>query len=240
MKKITFLHTPEMALVTPAVPASKALPEWYKKAQVDIDLDGSGPWNTTFKACMPFLDAMTQGYIIPLWCDLYVSMKTNAKTGKPEPVFTWNEHLPMPQISSHWQPQVEGIPDVEKSKGNAVFKFMNPWIVRTPPGYSSLIVAPLNNAHPYFQMFSAVVATDQYFNGIQFPFTYIGPDDWEGTIPMGTPLMQIIPFKRDDFEHQITPLDESDNNMVQSCKVAIALGFRHVYKRLWRRPVKSI
>ena len=238
MKKITFLHTPEMAFITPAVSASKALPEWYKKASVNIGTEG--PWATTFKACMPFFDAMTQGYVIPLWADLYVELKPNTTNGKPEPVFTWGENMPRPLIEVHSPQQVAGIPDVEKSKADTAFKFVNPLVIQTPPGYSSLLVAPLNNAHPYFQMFSAIVATDQYFNSIGFPFTYTGPDDWEGTIPMGTPLMQIIPFKRDDFEHQVIPLNESNKNMVMSCKTAVAMGFRHVYKNLWRRPTRSI
>lgn len=241
MNKITFIHPRDMAFLEPAVPASKALPDWYKKINIDI-VEGpgyhNGPWNASVKACMPFLDAMTQGYVIPLWADLHIEMKANPDSGKMEPFFTWGENMPMALISTHSPEQVNGIPGVET--GKVAFKFNSPWIIRTPPGYSSLMVSPLNNPNPYFQPFSGIVATDEYWQQVNFPFTYTGPDDFEGVIPIGTPIMQIIPFKRVDFKHEIVPENNSTSNLIQSCGTAIAMGFRHTYKRLWRRPVKSI
>ena len=117
MKKISFIHSPDMACLNPVVPASKALPDWYKKAKMDMDVNGyhNGPWNATFKACMPLFDAMTQGYVIPLWADLYIEMKPNPNNGMMEPVFTWGENMPMPLIEVHSPPQVEGIPSIERS-----------------------------------------------------------------------------------------------------------------------------
>ena len=102
------------------------------------------------------------------------------------------------------------------------------------------MVPPLNNPSPYLQMFSAIVATDEYWNTVNFPFAYTGPDDWKGVIPIGTPIMQIIPFKRVDFKHEVIPLNHASSNLMKSCQTAITMGFRHTYKRLWRRPVKSI
>ena len=242
MKKISFIHPPNMASMDPIVPASKALPDWYKKAKIDIHIDGihNGPWNTAFKGCMPLFDAMTQGYVVPLWADLYIEMKPNPHHGMMEPVFTWGENSPMPLIEAHSPQQVEGLPSIERAKAETAFKFVNPWTVRTPPGYSCLMVPPFNNPSPYFQMFSAIVATDTYWNQINFPFAWTGPDDFEGVIPIGTPLMQIIPFKRVDFKHEIIPQDDVSSSLIKSCQAAITMGFRHTYKRLWRRPVKSI
>ena len=40
-----------------------------------------------------------------------------------------------------------------------------------------------------------------------FPFFII--DGWEGTIPAGTPFLQVLPFKRENWEHEIEILDSS-------------------------------
>ena len=232
MKKILFKHAPDNRFVEPVVPASKALPDWYKKATVEME--GSKPWEgMTFKSCMPFFDAMTQGYIVPLWADLHVRVENSI------PAFTWainGDQL----IDSHSPAQVDGIPAMDKAVGRQAFKLISPWIIETPQGYSTLFVAPLNNAHEYIQLFSAVVSTDNYMNRINFPFIYTGPDDWEGVVLMGTPLMQLIPFKRDDFEHQILPLSKADEEIVDSTVRHHSNQFRHVYKRFWRSTSKSV
>jgi hypothetical protein len=40
-----------------------------------------------------------------------------------------------------------------------------------------------------------------------FPFFII--EGWEGTIPAGTPYLQILPFKRENWEHELDILDSS-------------------------------
>ena len=40
-----------------------------------------------------------------------------------------------------------------------VLKFVNPWVVKTPPGYSALFVPPLNRIETPFTFFSGVVET---------------------------------------------------------------------------------
>lgn len=54
------------------VPAYKKMPAWFRKLKPDTDSGKSKPG--TAKKCMPVLDAMSQGYIIPLWADLYVQV----------------------------------------------------------------------------------------------------------------------------------------------------------------------
>ena len=203
MQTIKFKHEIDLQFVTPVVPANKALPAWYKNMPLDHDGEGEGPkpWNATARSCMPFLDAMTQGYVIPLWSDMHVVVEETSE-GERAPRFSWGIGAPR-LVDSHPPGQTRGLPLMEKGYGETAYRLENPWCIQTPPGYSSLLVAPLNNAHPYLQMFSAVVATDVYFNKINFTFVYTGPADWEGVIPIGTPVMQIIPFKRVDFKHEI-------------------------------------
>jgi len=238
-KLITFKHAPDNAFITPIVPASKALPEWWKKAS--IYREGDLPFEPLhLKACMPVLDAMTQGYIIPLGSDVYVKVNIDEETGQPFPRFTW-KNSETALIVEHAPQQTDGMPVMEKGKatGGKAFKFTNPWLIQTPKGYSTLFVAPLNNGNPNFEMVSAIVATDVYKSLVNFPFVWTGPEDYEGVIPQGTPLIQLIPFKRDDFQHELGTFTEDDQNLIKSTLESVNQSFYGAYKRLWRQIVRS-
>ena len=87
-KLITFKYPAENAFIAPIVPAAKALPDWYKQAS--ILKEGDPPYAPQhIKACMPFFDAMTQGYIVPLWSDIYVNTGFDEETGQLALEFGW-------------------------------------------------------------------------------------------------------------------------------------------------------
>jgi hypothetical protein len=234
---IKFKYMPDNMFVPPIVPASEALPGWYKNMPYGEpqSLDGA----LTVKACLPFFDAMTQGYIIPLWADMFVSTEKNENGG---PIFSW-KNIEEPLISPHLPEQTENLPLMEKARGNIEkqsFKFDSPWLIQTPEGYSTLFTSPLNNVNPKFSLVSAIVATDTYPSFINFPFVWTGPPDWEGLVPMGTPLVQLIPFKRDNFRHEIGAMNDEDSLRHISAKKAMVAKFAHVYKNLWRKMTKSV
>jgi len=233
---IVFKRDKTKAFLEPIIPASQALPTWYK--DMSSSVEGEPPWdNNNIKSCMPMFDAMTQGYIVPLWSDLHVKVEKD-ETGQWEPRFTWGVDAEE-VISPHGPRQTGGLPLMEKSVGATSLKFVNPWIITTPKNYSTLIVPPLNNVSNLFQCVSAVVATDVYANHINFPFVWTGPEGWEGIIPQGTPLVQLIPFKRDDFQHEISWLTQSDIDTLRSTQSALSMAFHNCYKKLWRRIVRS-
>ena len=49
--------------------------------------------------------------------------------------------------------------------------------------------------------------TDIVSLSFQFPFIIEDPD-WVGVIPKGTPIVQVIPFKRDNWESESVIYDE--------------------------------
>jgi len=215
------------------IPASEALPDWYKEAAVNIE--GAPPWEQpSFKNCMPIFDAMTQGYIIPLYADLFVKLQENGVTG-----FHWKSREES-VIGSHSLDQTTDLPLMEKSVGGQhSFKFTNPWLIQTPKGYSTLFIPPLNNPNPNFETISAIVATDSYHDYINFPFVWTAPDGWEGVLPQGTPICQAIPFKRVDFQHEIGVISPADRNLIMSSHKAVQRRFKNTYKDLWRKMVRS-
>jgi hypothetical protein len=155
------------------------------------------------KRCVPFLDALSAGFIIPLWADLYVV----ASEGQLNLSFPHN--LPMQKsIHAHGYPQMPDHPKADAPYGREFLKFVNPWVIETDPGYSCLFTAPLNHLEGRFKVLDGVVDTDTYYNNVNFPFMWTGGDG-EFFIPKGTPLMQVIPFRREAFSLSIGVTDDA-------------------------------
>jgi hypothetical protein len=79
---------------------------------------------------------------------------------------------------------------------------MNPWIIKTPKGYSCLFLPPLNNNDDRFSIIPGIVDTDTYNLEINFPFVINGDKypQLNTVIKTGTPYVQIIPFKRESWK----------------------------------------
>jgi hypothetical protein len=72
------------------------------------------------------------------------------------------------------------------------------------------------------------VDTDTYNGGINFPFVLNDPT-FEGLIPAGTPMVQVIPFKRDSWKSTI---DLSTDSIMKSERL-LATKFYDRYKKLF-------
>jgi len=193
------------------VPAAKACPEWYKK------LDKYTPYGEfvpgTFKACIPARDAMFAGYVIPLWTDLHVKINPASND-----VQFLGSDPNNDVVGIHTVSQVRNTPMESKcpfhNNGNDhafPWKLLSPWTIKTPPGYSCLFVQPMNHFDDTPWVFpSAVVDTDVFQGRINFPFIW-NRMPYQGLISHGTPTVQVIPFKREDYKSVVrsaTPEDE--------------------------------
>ena len=77
-------------------------------------------------------------------------------------------------------------------------KFHNYWTIRTPKGWSCLFMPLLNRPNGVFEVASGVVDTDEYTSLIHFPFFATGEDGLY-SLEKGSPLVQVIPFRRGDM-----------------------------------------
>ena len=100
-----------------------------------------------------------------------------------------------------------GLPGTEEVENPNSFLMINPWQIKTPEGYSSLLM-PVLNANLPLQFSAGIVNTDSYHNKINFPFFV--REKWKGVVKKGTPLIQVIPFKRDEWEHEVRVMNEQD------------------------------
>lgn len=203
-KIITFFTEDKLNIeLSSPYPASKNIPDWYKKIPQYVGgkkVFKNGNNNSTIKKCVPFLDALTCGYIIPLGSDLYITRENTNDPGvksKDIPYYSWGSGT---HIEFHPERQAPKHP--KNKTGYPIPKFINPWSIKTPPGYSCLFIPPLSYEEEKFRILPGIVDTDTYNSPVNFPFMLCDPN-FEGLIPSGTPIAQVIPFKRDSWEMEI-------------------------------------
>jgi hypothetical protein len=213
------------------VPASKIIPDWYKNLESYVGgekrPDGEAQTTATAKRCMPIFDAITAGYIILTHTDLFVSQKSD-EDGKMVPYYEWSYFS---AIGFHPKSQLPEHPDGAGHQ-RAYPKWSNAWSIKTPPGYSTLFISPLHRETP-IMVLPGVVDTDTYNAPVNFPFVLRDPK-MDGLIPAGTPIMQVIPFKREGWQMEIG----SNEELQQQANVTRRLNsvFFDRYKRLFRQP----
>jgi hypothetical protein len=219
---ITFTNVSGFDNLDKPQPASKLIPDWYKNMESYMGKEkkpsGDGATTATIKRCMPVMDAITAGYIITLPADVYVSIKNG------EQFFEW---AALNLINFH---PIQQAPEHPARKPYAYPKWINYWAIRTPKGYSTMFVQPMHR-ESVFTILPGIVDTDEYYAPVNLPFVINDPA-FEGMIPKGTPIAQVIPFKREQWTMQFGGAKEikeqSENAAILNTK------FFDRYKNIFR------
>lgn len=193
-------------------PAKIHVPDWYKK------IKGYNKGNLVFKnnenspylnikSCVPFFDSLNIGYIIELKMDLYVEIK-NKKTiihwrGSPDPIGD--------------RPVEENIIPTPPGCSNTHFIWKNQYILSAKKGYSAIVTHPLNRFDLPFITLTGIIDLDYLVGPGNIPF-YI-KDNFVGLIPAGTPIIQILPFKRESWKIK------KDKNLIEKNKIEYEKSF---------------
>ena len=238
-KKITFaaLTDKTLKLEPSPTPASNHAPKWFKKTlkyesvkggtQSIVDFAKSNEYQQTFKMCQPFTDALTSGYTITLPATIIVIQESNSD-GTFSPKIRWNTDWDIadvqhPMVASNL-PKPEGYsPDV--------FRWVNNWKIETPAGYSCLFMHPVYRYDLPFHTLTGLVDTDKNPNPLLFPFFL--KKDFEGEIPMGTPIVQVLPFKRDSWESE-TSISVLDGYGAMRVKQTFHRAYKQLY---WSKKI---
>jgi hypothetical protein len=229
--KITFTPLDQIENEYYPIPAESVMPEWFSKMAsyggFNDEKEGHrtathlNEPNATIKKCVPVLDAISAGYLLLTPNEIF------AENAAGEPDQSFKARGPM-GVTTHKFGQAKHHPNGRE--GVDFPKLGNPWLIKTPPGYSVLIVPPLHRPNGFFKIFPGVIDTDVYTQAINFPFM-MDDHTFTGSIPPGTPYAQVIPFKRESWKMEIGGHEELDE--------AHQVGKRHmtrifnVYKQLW-------
>ena len=168
------------------------------------------------KTCAPAIDYMSAGYIILNSYAIELTAFThqfkeniNIKTART--VIDSKDESNIFARKSLAVFHENACPVINDTKKQRVyFKFKTSWGIKTPPGYSCLILKPQYLGENRFEILSAIVDTDTYH--LPIPVTgYLNVKETVRVEP-GAPLLQIIPFKRDEWAMSISntfPPDKS-------------------------------
>jgi hypothetical protein len=210
------------------VPAREGLPEWVRSMPAEaFNAVLAGPEDTV-KRCPPFLDAMTQGFLLPLLCDVEVQ----------DGVLTWDFDIPAAEgdfarspLSFHDPSQVIGTPFHDPDR--FLLKFHNVWNIQAPPGYAVLFTHPVNRFDLPFTTLTGLVDSDRYSDApVHFPAMWTRPD-FRGVLKRGTPVAQCIPVKREAWGLTAAPFTDQDRR--RSRALVAQLGReRGLYRRRYR------
>ena len=222
--KIKFTNTADADIAKPIL-ASMMLPDWYKQMgsythgeKIPVYDEQKLNFGTA-KKCMPMFDALTAGYILRSAADIHISKEND------EYYYQWSG---LNAIEFHSPDQLTNNPH-NKYNTNAIPKWKNYWAIETPKGYSCLFVSPFNQNLP-FAIFPGIVDTDTYKSTIHFPFLLNEPN-FQGYIKAGTPIAQVIPFKRESWNMEFGgPDDVATHNRLKN---TLSTKFFDKYKTLF-------
>ena len=224
-KSIQFLPSDELAELTikPPIPARTVLPDWYKEVPPPPkELSRQGRV-TNLKSCVPFLDAMTHGYIQETWAEIVVTIKGDELLVEPQ-----------------------GVPNIIKLREKVAtkigpefypyeFVWQVPYQTRLPKGYSHLVTHPLNREDLPFRSLSAVIDSDNFYHSMWGNYPFYIKKGFEGVIPIGTPMCQIIPIKREPWQSEAIKFDKNDRESKREMLTRIAFG--SYKKQFWQKKI---
>lgn len=223
----------DLELFSKGIVTSKSvIPQWYKDAPQFVNGEkepGMHPnfkahvSNGTLKSCVPFLDALSIGYVAVLPCDIEIRKLPNEDIS-----IRWSQ-LFIDIVQGHNEDQLTTLP-----RKHGEFKYVSKWLfdwkITTPPGYSMLYTHPLNRHDLPFRTFSGVVDTDVFPDSVHFPFQILPFEGERLIIPHGTPVCQFIPIKREEWQSSQA---EYDPNAKKKAAFAILKNIYRSYKNNW-------
>ena len=178
--------------VTPVLPAKEFIPDWWKRVQRKINsLDDKG----TVRNCPSFPEYINQGFVVPLWCDLYLEIEQEGtwKWRTPDKNFSFSTHS-----NSQFR---DWLPQHMQDNTSMVVKPSCPWRVKTPPGWSVWQLPMYYHYNPMFETLPGIIWSDIHHEiNQQMLFKRYG----EFFIPRGTPLAMYVPFERNKYTYDIS------------------------------------
>lgn len=220
--------------------ASKIQPEWWKKLKINEIVRGDK--QQTIRACPAMQDWLTMGYYLLAEEDVFVQIGTDMydDSGKKAKAHSFND--PKIGSSSHPDTQFGNAFEPEKRDGLPVkdaFKFRNPWNIKTPDGYSCLYLDPFLHQNNFFSTWPGIIDTDKFnINMDNAQIIFYPKVNHSFVIKKGTPLVQIIPFRREEWSSSAQIKDPktfvdnlSDHTSEYQDKHAVSLHIKYAEKQ---------
>ena len=220
--------------IVPPQPAKNYIPEWWKNTPAfkpDAPEHSLPRDRGTIKICPSIQDWFSQGYVLPMWCDLHIELKENGDVkvlGSPS---MWEGRQPQ-QLFMNPQAYVSWLPEQQKEQVVAIFRPPCPWRIKTPAGYSCYQFPMYYHFNPDFEVPPGPVWSDEYHTiAPQIVLKHYG----ETKLKRGTPLCVFVPYKRepdDTFHYEIKKQDKELQTLDQKSNLITQTKLIGGYKEM--------
>jgi hypothetical protein len=235
MNKITFLQAyNDLADVFPLPePGTKNVPNWYREqpaiAGENPSIPQQGNLRLTVKKCQAFFDAMSIGYILKVPVDIYIDT-TEGKFELQIPAHL--QRFSSLFISEHSAEQISHLPFDKDIYCDKVLRIHPTWMVQTDEGYSTIFMNPMHQESTPLNAVEAIIDTDKFWSDGHLSF--LVKKNFKGIIKQGTPMIQVLPFKREEWEMEIDKTFDSGKTEEQRARVRST--FQNGYRlKFWQK-----
>ena len=213
-------YAPQPEKMAKNLPAWWRLQEPYAGGKKEVV---NGQYNETVKKCPGILDLLVSGYLLKTPCDIYVDT-----TGDQIIFDVADNHRD--SVSMHTKEQVSKWNYDKDYYMDDVFRIHPMWVVGTDSGYSTLFVHPSFHDDLPFRIVPAIIDTDKYIS--DGPFSLLFKKGFKGVIEQGTPLVQCIPYLRE--EHEMVILERPDIKALESLPRILKSKMGGAYKKFFQ------
>lgn len=239
MAKIYFqkLHSDLCNIVKPPSPSINSVPKWWKNANKHI-LNSNNLFpnrnNATIRSCPAINDAFNFGYTVFTPIDIFIDSTQSDEIFWDIPINI--EYLDFEnKITEPFVSFISGDAVDIYNRSNDYHRFIGKmntfWGIKTDPGYSIWITTPIGRDDLPFKIFDTVIDSDNL--AAIAPYSFLIKRGFKGIIKAGTPFIQVIPFKREDFVSEIV---ERDSDLEKRNFLKLNTTFINSYKKnFWNR-----
>ena len=204
--------------VVPVLPAKEVMPDWWTRVErmINSNIDNKG----TVRNCPALPEYMSQGFVVPLWCDVHINIEPDK--------FEWKSPEKCFNFSSHGDSQYrDWLPRHVKDNTSMVLKPNCPWRVKTPPGWSMWQLPMHYDFNPLFEVQPGIIWTDVHHEiNQQMLMKKFG----QFTIKRGTPLAMYVPYERKKYDFTIEGPNAENASWSNQSYMHIRTKFKGGYK----------
>jgi hypothetical protein len=216
------------------IPVTSSVPGWWKTQEPVFDkskIPFNGVLKLTVKKCQAVFDSMTAGYYLLCPVDIFIDA-TGPKLQIQIPASYFSQYNEI--IAEHTPQQVEKYP--KKNYFHPEVLRIHPmWLAHTPKNYSTLFTEPMHENNTGLHAIPGIIDTDTYISDGYLSFFV--EKDFKGTIKQGTPIIQIIPFKRDKWKSFISKDKNSDMTIAKQ-QMKVRTVFQNGYRtKFWSKKI---
>ena len=229
--------------VVPPQPAKNYIPEWWKNTppftskKEEEGERKNAKYKGTIKACPSVQDWFLQGYVLPMWCDLYLEINEDTSWTVD---FSFPNEWMTAEVTQN-SAYITWLPEQYKKNAVAMLRIDCPWRIKTPVGYSTYQFPMYYHFNPDFEVPPGGTWTDEFhLINPQVIIKHYGVTK----INRGTPLCVYVPYKRepnDTFHYEIKRQDEECKILEQKTDLIawskFAGGYREMQKEKGRCPM---